>query len=197
MVRAVFRAWSLAWVGFVCSVSACNDLSEFRGTFDGSIVKGNFVRSCFSENTKATIRFNPDYAVGDQPKGPNPNWLTTSDGTFEHTTLEAVQDLEDDQLSLLDFPGPKRLRNYLLFARPKRGPLAQRDAFVVISLLENKRIELRVIARTADARGACAVSLDGGVGDAGPADAGQEGGDAGTESTGPREYFGLFRLSSS
>src|SRR5690606_22759218 len=120
---------------------------------EGGIVQGTFVRSCFSQKTRATLQFDPDRAVGDVsllPVGAR-NWLSTSDHTFERTPLEPIQRLAHDQLSLFDFPGPRRLRNYMLLARPAAGPLAHRDALVVVSLLENGRVELRIIARTDDA----------------------------------------------
>src|SRR5262245_47027533 len=117
------------WAGLflACAASsACDSLTDFRGEFKLSIVKGNFVRSCFAESTTATLSFNPALATGDISLVPETerNWLTTSDNTFTHTMLEPVRKLEDDQLSQLDFPGPQRLRNYIMLARPATGPLA-------------------------------------------------------------------------
>ncbi|MDB4987766.1 MAG: hypothetical protein JWN04_2944, partial [Myxococcaceae bacterium] len=92
--------------------------------------------------------------------------------------------LPHDLLSELDFPGPQRLRSYLMMARPETGPLAGRDAFVVISLLQSSSTEVRIMARSGDDVTTCPSDLDltdGGV--AGPVDAG-----------GKREYFGLWRL---
>jgi hypothetical protein len=172
---------SLAWLCLVVGCllgSACDDLSDFHGDFEGAVVKGNFIRSCFPEDSVASLRFDPGRATGIiDLQDPEPNWLTTTDGTFNHTILEPVPKLEDDQLSLFNFPGPKRLQNYIVLARPSEGPLAGRDAFVVVSLLDEKRVELRVIARTADNSAACAEDTD-----------------AGPPRAGPREYFGLFRL---
>jgi hypothetical protein len=194
MVARVVRGRLLVSLMFLALSSACDDLSEYRGEFEGGIVQGTFVRSCFSRTTRATLQFDPDRAVGDVSRLPVSarNWLSTSDGTFERTPLEPMQSLAHDQLSLFDFPGPRRLRNYMLLARPEKGPLAQRDALVVVSLLENGRVEVRVIARTDDASRACAVEVDGGV----PEDGGVEA-DAGAPSEGPgvHEYFGLFTLS--
>lgn len=192
----MLRVSACLWLLLSLCASGCNDLQEFHGSFDGSIVKGNFVRSCFPGNTEASMYFSPDWAVGDHPEaGANPNWFTTTDGTFQHTPLEPVQKLEGDQLSQFDFPGQKRLANYILLARPTSGPLAGRDAFVVVSLLENKRLEVRVIARTLDGGQACSNGEE--RSDAGTNDAGTQS-DAGASgdqpATGPREYFGLFRL---
>jgi hypothetical protein len=184
MVRPVRPVIVFVLIGLL---AGCDDLSAFGGEFNGSIVQGNFVRSCFPPNTKATLRFDPDRAVGDVPELPSGtgNWLTTSDGTFKRTPLEPIQKLADDQLSRFDFPGPERLRNYIMLARPSEGPLANRDAIVVISLLESGRVELRVIGRTADTRQACTLDVDAGVED------------TTSETAGPREYFGFFQLKSS
>ena len=47
--QAVSRFVALVFVGWllVCA-SGCDSLSEFKGTFSGSVVPGSFVRSCFS-----------------------------------------------------------------------------------------------------------------------------------------------------
>lgn len=166
-------------------LTACDSLTEFRGEFELAIVKGNFVRSCFAERTTATLSFNPATATGDVSMAPDGerSWLTTSDGTFDRTLLEPVRKLEDDQLSQMDFPGPQKLRNYIMLARPTSGPLTGRDAFVVVSLLDDKRVEIRVIARTGDSTQPCAIDSDGGAADAGSSGV----------SVGPREYFGIFR----
>jgi hypothetical protein len=139
-------------------------------------VKGSFVRSCFSDTVCAVLHFDPDKAVAsDAGLGDAPNTLTTNDGVFAQTVLEPVPGLANDHLSLLDFPGPQRLRNYLLLARPLSGPLAGRDVFVVVSLLASEDIEVRVIARSADGSASCAEVEP-------------------LSTSEPREYFGLFRM---
>lgn len=165
----------------------CDDLKEFRGQYSGVIVEGNFVRSCFAPSTTATLQFDPDRAISrdgwplDETGRPvSPNTLTTSDHTFDATPLDPIGPLPHDPLSQLDFPGPDRLRNYILLARPTAGPLAGRDATIVISLLASESVEVRIIARTADGSSQCA----------------EGGSDAGIPSdpSAPREYFGLFRM---
>lgn len=182
MVRAVLvRLGRPALVALLlgCAVAqlGCGDLRDFGGTYKGTIVKGSFVRSCFSDMVCAILRFDPDKAVAsDAGMGEAPNTLTTSDGVFAQTVLEPVRGLANDHLSLLDFPGPQRLRNYLLLARPLSGPLTGRDVFVVISLLASEDVEVRVIARSSDGSASCVES-------------------EGMTSAEPREYFGLFRMS--
>jgi len=168
------------------SLLGCDDLKDFEGTRSNDIVGGNFVRSCFKERTELTLTFNPSLltAEADAGLGLPPNALSTDDGTFQNTRLEVISRLPHDPLSELDFPGPQRLRNYVLLARPEAGPLAGRDALVVVSLLASDTIEVRVIARSAD--GVTTCPSDGEAVDAGPVEP-QAGGTR-------REYFGLWRL---
>jgi hypothetical protein len=172
----------LAWGAGV----GCDDLKDFEGTRRNAIVGGNFVRSCFKERTELTLVFNPSLITADLDEGEvlPPNSISTDDGTFQNTRLEPISRLSHDPLSELDFPGPQRLRNYMLLARPETGPLAGRDALVVVSLLASDTIEVRVIARPADGVSSC--PSDGEVVDAGSADP--------LASTTRREYFGLWRL---
>ena len=182
------------------ALAGCDDLSEFEGNFEGDIIPGGFVRECFAADTRATLVFDPEKAVFNEANvsPANLNRLTTSDGTFEDTPLSPIAALPHDPLSQLDFPGSRRLRNFMLLARPDKGPLKGRDAVVVVSLLADERIELRVIARTEPTLDKCAPDelgpKDGGASDAGP-------GDAGALPSGPdeprvNEYFGIFRLKS-
>jgi hypothetical protein len=176
----------LAWlVVAALGLGGCDDLSEFRGDFSGDIVSGTFIRDCFGPEVTATLSFDPDLAIAPLPDDLPPgkqNRLSTSDGTFDDTVLTPIAALPHDPLGQLDFPGARRLRNFMLLARPEKGPLAGRDAVVVVSLMEKKRVELRVIARSV-ADGACVPDAD----------------DAGVDPEAPkpgqvREFFGLFRL---
>lgn len=174
----------LTFLAAIVALVACDDLKDFRGSYRGQIIGGEFVRSCFKQDTQLTLSFDPNQAVTreDDP-ALVPNTLSTDDGTFQNTQLEPLQNLPHDPLSELNFPGPQRLRNYLLLARPEAGPLAGRDALVVVSLLASESIEVRIIARPADGITTCPADLepdqDGGV-------------------DGPplprREYFGLWRM---
>lgn len=167
----------------------CDSLSEYRGDFAGSIVAGTFVRSCFGDTTSAELRFDPAQALGPVEGVPDSqrNWLTlkaTSDGQPDEVVfdapLEPITLLANDTLADFDFPGPKRLRSFMLMARPEAGALAGRDAFVVVSLLADKRIELRVIARGETTSEPC------------PGES-EASGDAPAEPK-VREYYGFWRL---
>jgi hypothetical protein len=180
MVAAVRRPLYLA---LLLPLLGCDNLSEFRGSFEGTVVSGSFVRSCFADRIVAHLDFDPAQAVlsaGEVPDGGN-RLTIESDAqvVFKETPLEPFSLLSNDTLADFDFPGPKRLRNFMLVARPETGPLAGRDALVVVSLLANKSVELRVIARGDETDEPCPDELveDGGV-----------------APTKAREYYGLFRL---
>jgi hypothetical protein len=182
--RPVVPSWLLLAASLGLLGSGCDSLSEFKGTFSGTVVAGAFVRSCFLANTKATLTFNPSYAVGgpaDVPDGQQ-NWLKLSNEDGEivfDAALDPIEPLSGDTLADFDFPGQKRLRNFMLLARPSTGPLAGRDAFVVVSLLANKHVELRVIARAGDDEPACTE---------------QETDDGGAPADRLPAYYGLFKL---
>jgi hypothetical protein len=167
----------------------CDDLKDFRGTYNGQIIGGEFVRSCFRADTKLMLRFDPNLAVvREDVANALPNTISTLDiasdeQVFTDTVLEPLHNLPQDPLSELDFPGPQRLRNYMLLARPQTGPLAGRDALVVISLLASESVEVRVIARPADGVTSCPADLE-------P----QDGGAPVEPPMAPREYFGLWRM---
>ena len=71
-------------------------------------------------------------------------------GSSTTRALEPIANLTHDALSQYDFPGGGRLRNYMFFARfalaGRRRRAATRDATVFVSLMENGKVEVRVIA---------------------------------------------------
>jgi hypothetical protein len=138
-----------------------------------------------------TLHFEPSSATLPPDSGLDslPNTISTDDGTFQNTPLEAITKLSQDPLSELDFAGPQRLRNYMLLARPATGPLAGRDALVVISLLASETTEVRVIARSADGVTSCPSDLE-----PRPAGAGDGDSPAPAGEVTRREYFGLWKL---
>lgn len=147
-------------------------------------MSGSFVRSCFEDKITAQLVFDPAQAAGpvEGVSDAERNRLTIKSDTqvvFDGTLLEPIGALSNDTLADFDFPGQKRLRNFMLVARPDSGPLAGRDALVVVSLLATKRVELRVIARGEETDEPCP---------------GQVGEDGGAPERGIREYFGLFRM---
>jgi hypothetical protein len=182
-VRAVRRLIAILFL-----LVACDDLKDFRGTYSGQIIGGEFVRSCFRYDTNLTLRFDPNLAVvRDDVPNALPNILSTEDGagekTFDETPLEPLRNLVQDPLGELDFPGPQRLRNYILLARPQTGKLAGRDALVVVSLLASESVEVRILVRSGDDMMECPADFE-------PVDGGADE----EPRLARREWFGLWRM---
>jgi hypothetical protein len=106
----------------------------------------SFLRRGFPEGTQLAIDdFRPPPTDGVSAR------ITTEPyGAFDRTELLQIGPLEHDQLSLLDFPGDGRLRNFIFAAKAATGPLANRDAIVILSLMENRSLEARVIVGSGD-----------------------------------------------
>jgi hypothetical protein len=70
-------------------------------------------------------------------------------GFFREAELEPIPELSHDVLGRYELPGGSRLRNYVFGARFASGEgifAVQRHAMVFLSLLENGRVEVRIIA---------------------------------------------------
>lgn len=141
---------------------SCSDLGEFRTdpseVFRGTVIGSesdlecpgggcSFIRRGFPPGTRLSLRFDPAQTTR------SAGTLTTEEEVcgsriFEDTPLLPIEPLAHDQLSLYDFPGSGRLRNYIFVAQPVAGPLAGREAMIFLSLLRSGEIEARVIAGT-------------------------------------------------
>jgi len=130
-------------------ISGCTEIGgyatdpdqEYVGEVAGSEEDMSFLRRGFRQGTVLHMTFDP--------LGPTPGTLTTSDdpcSIFTGATLEVVTPLAHDQLSLYDFPGGGRLRNFIYAVDVATGPLAGRNALAFVSLMDDKKIEVRIIA---------------------------------------------------
>jgi hypothetical protein len=130
--------------------------------------KGSFIREGFASHTELSLAFDPDAAArfvadagahGAVAPGTIDTYVCSdaedqcssrhrSVAEFDHADLEPITNLTHDALSQYDFPGGGRLRNYMFFARTRPGDdgMPSRAATVFISLMDNGRIEVRVIA---------------------------------------------------
>ena len=75
------------------------------------------------------------------------NTLTTSDGRFTNTALRPIPQLWHDPLSTLDF-GDGRIQNLVYAVSPQPGDAGAeeaQDVFVVLSLMQSNRIEVRLL----------------------------------------------------
>ncbi len=167
---------------------ACEDLNQFRAVgdevFRGRVSGQNepdcvageacsFFRRGFSEATVVELAFDPTQAAS------TPGTITTSSETcgptFTDEPLRPIPALFHDQLSLYDFPGEGRLRNYIFALQPTTGPLAGRDVLAFVSLLRSGDLELRVLSGS-------------GLRDCSTDD------DCSRYLTGECDYFGVFHL---
>jgi hypothetical protein len=70
-------------------------------------------------------------------------------GPFVDAPLISIEALSHDPLSQYTFPGGGRLRNYIFgvhFVSVRDKQVTGRDAMVFVSLMENQRVEVRVMA---------------------------------------------------
>ena len=70
--------------------------------------------------------------------------------TFDGTPMVPILPLENDQLSLYDFPGVGRLKSYIFTARPEAGPFVGRDLMVFLSLMRDGGAEVRIVSGAGD-----------------------------------------------
>jgi hypothetical protein len=127
----------------------------------------SFIRQGFASHTRMTLTFDPALASAietDAGREEAPGTIDTyvcpgsnddcnvaarAPMDFDHAPLERISNLMHDALSEYDFPGGGRLRNYVFFARTHEeadAATSQRVATVFVSLLDNGRIEVRVVA---------------------------------------------------
>jgi len=138
---------------------ACEDLDSFS-TGEGEIYRGevlgsDFVLCGFAAGTRLEMTFDVSLAMGDETHV-GPGTITTvppagEDVMFENADLVPVGSIIHDQLSAFDFP-TGRLKNYLFFADAS-GPLAGRQALVIVSLLSDGDVEARIIMGASDLYG--------------------------------------------
>ena len=146
----------------------------FRGEVigsDGSSTGDSFIRKGFVSHTWLELEFDPgstDLIAQDEPDAgaPRPaagrvNTFVCPDGSatcdpaerapgpFVDSPLVPIDGLTHDPLSQLTFPGGGRLQNYIFGVRfrAERGDRSfGRDATLIVSLMENHRIEVRAMA---------------------------------------------------
>jgi hypothetical protein len=163
---------SVAWLALGCDAleqfhTGKNDVftGEVIGS-DSQKSEPSFIRQGFDSHTEMDLTFDPalasKYVAGGKPMSPGTidTYLCPSKvdfcrsnqrapGHFQHSKLEQIVKLTQDALNQYDFPGGGRLRNYILVARFESqlnaAPLA-RSAMVFLSLMEDGKVEVRVIS---------------------------------------------------
>ncbi|MEJ7602227.1 MAG: hypothetical protein WKG01_30300 [Kofleriaceae bacterium] len=125
--------WATLAIGAVIALGACNDLREFRGTWQGGRV-----------GEAPAVRVGPGDAAALTIDGIDSHGLTgrlAIAGLLEETSVASVEGAEADALAGLTYSGGP-LRVYLAFVAIPDGA---GDAFAVISLYDDHRIEVRIL----------------------------------------------------
>ncbi|HEV3194301.1 MAG TPA: hypothetical protein VGY54_27555 [Polyangiaceae bacterium] len=141
-------------VAALLACAACRDLSDFTtggGSYQGDVVRGDFVRTGISAETKLCLTLDADHLQD------SPGSLSTNDGRFHAAALRPIPQLWHDPLSTLSF-GEGRLKN-LLYAVAASSPVGDTnggDVLAVVSLMQSGDIEVRLL------RSAPAVDADAG-----------------------------------
>ncbi len=146
------RAAVKSWLAIVFSTSvalsgvACRDVSRFSSKgdrFEGSVVKGSFVRSGVAEDVRMCLTLDTDHLQD------APGTFTTSDGRFRGTALRPIPQIWHDPLSTLSF-GDGRVQNLVYAARPSPSPgdadvADAQDVLVIVSLMQSDHVEVRLV----------------------------------------------------
>jgi hypothetical protein len=133
--------YGIALLGLLAfTASGCTDLGSFSTSpgecYRGNIVAAEFVRRGFAQNTQLSLTL--DVSALDDGRLAGKVW--SNDGRFRGATVSQMEELAHDSLSLMQFPGG-RIRNYLTHATASDDAAAA----IVISLMEDSRVEVRVI----------------------------------------------------
>jgi hypothetical protein len=153
-VRFVFLA---AFAAF-----GCTDLNDFRGSYSGVVVGGideddpdcvdpagcSFIRRGFPAGMTLDLTgFVPPPAVEEIGTLTSTGYDSTGTEAFAGAPLRLMPVLEHDQLSLYDFPGAVRVRNYIFVTQSDpMGPLGGENVMVFVSLINEDEVEVRLLA---------------------------------------------------
>lgn len=149
---------------YLASLAAfgCTDLNDFRGSYSGVVVGGideddpdcmdpagcSFIRRGFPAGmTLGLTGFVPPPAVEEIGTLTSTGYDSTGTEAFTDAQLRLMPVLEHDQLSLYDFPGAVRVRNYIFVTQSHpMGPLQGENVMVFVSLINEDEIEVRLLA---------------------------------------------------
>ena len=160
----------------LAGIAGCDPIDDFRTApgevFSGEVIGSDhdggvsFIRSGFPARTRMELIFDVEHASSRVDPSGAAGGLRTfvckrdvdpcpdgdrEPGQLDGSPLLRVPNLTHDALSQYDFPGGGRLRNYMFgvrFAATAESPAPTRDGMVFLSLMENGKIEVRVIAQS-------------------------------------------------
>jgi hypothetical protein len=123
---------------------ACRDVTRFSSKgdrFEGTVVKGSFVRSGVGEDARMCLTLDTDH-LQDAPGS-----ITTSDGRFKQAALRPIPQIWHDPLSTLSF-GDGRVQNLVYAVSPligEAGVEEAQDIMVIVSLMQTDHVEVRLM----------------------------------------------------
>ena len=126
------------------SAIGCRDISRFSSAgdhFEGSVVKGSFVRNGVADDARLCLSLDADHLQD------APGKLSSSDGRFQGEPLRPIPQLWHDPLSTLSF-GEGREKNLMYVAAPSTSFADGGDGgevLVVISLMTAGNVEVRLL----------------------------------------------------
>ena len=119
----------------------CRDVQHFSTAgdhFEGTVVASSFVRTGIAEDARACLTLDTDH-LQDAPGA-----ISSTDGRFHATPLRPIPQLWHDPLSTLTF-GEGRVKTLVYAATPTSDAGDTQDVLVVISLMQSKSVELRLV----------------------------------------------------
>lgn len=144
--------WIFGYFGVVAFVGlfiSCNQLEEFSTKEDevyrGEIVDARFIilspqinQSIFKVGTKVELVI--DFLAAENEVA---GYITTDDGLFNRSPLNLFLPIVYDKLSLMELPNS--FRSFIYFVEPSDPEFGEIDAIAIVSIMDNKEVELRII----------------------------------------------------
>jgi hypothetical protein len=119
----------------------CRDVSGFNTGSDsyvGQVVQADFVRAGVGEDVQLCLTLDTDHLQD------APGTISTSDGVFAATPMRPIPQIWHDPLSTFNF-GDGRIKNLLYVATASADGGSGGDMFVVVSLMNSGKIEVRLL----------------------------------------------------
>lgn len=145
------RRATAAKTGLACAVmlvlAACEQPGRYstgKGSLEGVVEGSDLVRAGFAVGTRVCLELDTR-KLQDKPGA-----LSSSDARFARTALRPLPPLASDTLSNLSF-ADGQVRNLVFAVRERSG--SPRDVLAIVSLLDDDRVELRLLDGAPGAEG--------------------------------------------
>lgn len=134
--RPVLLLWALPLLA-----AGCTDLRDYTGTWEGNIVRSEYLRTGFNSDTSAVLTIDAiDRSTLQGRLTVTPDQAATSG--FQDAVLVPVEGAENDALGSMDFDGDP-LATYLFFVSPV--DTSEASALVILSAHSGDRMEMRIL----------------------------------------------------